>query len=185
MWSLDNGHWYWTVFDLQAQMYLYLLRSSDPNMVTKFLSSMVQGMACHQFGTSHCLNQLLYIVNWNLRQGVQRSGKSQGNSRLGKSQGKVREFCWRSGKKMNIGKSQGKVRECAFSAIWVVKNNQKSQNSLSLQSIQFWRLSLCTILWSLKHPILYFDNLPNWYYFVMATFGEWFVKLLAKLVLRQ
>ena len=39
--------------------------------------------------------------------------------------------------KMNIGKIQGKVREFAFSAILVVKNNQKSQNSLSLQSIQF------------------------------------------------
>ena len=50
-------------------------------------------------------------------QGVQRSGKSQGNSRLGKSQGKVREFCWRSGKKWILGKSQGKVREFAFSAI--------------------------------------------------------------------
>ena len=46
-------------------------------------------------------------------QGVQRSGKSQGNSRLGKSQGKVREFCWRSGKKWILGK----VREFAFSAI--------------------------------------------------------------------
>ena len=46
-------------------------------------------------------------------QGVQRSGKSQGNSRLGKSQGKVREFCWRSGKKWMLGK----VREFAFSAI--------------------------------------------------------------------
>ena len=52
-----------------------------------------------------------------VKQGVQQSGKSQGNSRLGKSQGKVREFCWRSGKKMNTGKSQGKVREFAFSAI--------------------------------------------------------------------
>ena len=47
------------------------------------------------------------------RQGVQRSGKSQGNSRLGKSQGKVREFCWRSWKKWILGK----VREFAFSAI--------------------------------------------------------------------
>ena len=48
-----------------------------------------------------------------LSQGVQRSGKSQGNSRLGKSQGKVREFCWRSGKKWILGK----VREFAFNAI--------------------------------------------------------------------
>ena len=46
-------------------------------------------------------------------QGIQRSGKSQGNSRLGKSQGKVREFCWRSGKKWILEK----VREFAFSAI--------------------------------------------------------------------
>ena len=37
------------------------------NMVTKFLSSLVQGMACHQFGASHCLNQCWCIVNWNLR----------------------------------------------------------------------------------------------------------------------
>ena len=79
-----------------------------------------------------------------------RVSSGQGNSRLGKSQGKVKEFCWRSGKKMNIGKSQGKVREFAFSAIYVVKNYKKSQNSLSLQSIQFWRLSLCTILWKFK-----------------------------------
>ena len=50
---------------------------------------------------------------FNVNQGVQQSGKSQGNSRLGKSQGillKVRE-------KMNIGKSQGEVMEFAFSAI--------------------------------------------------------------------
>ena len=72
--------------------------------------------------------------------------KLKGNSRLGKSQGKIREFCWRSGKKWILGK----VREFAFSAIYVVKNNKKSQNSLSLQSIQFWRLSLCTILWKFK-----------------------------------
>ena len=55
-----------------------------------------------------------WLIMKNLRlQGVQRSGKSQGNSRLGKSQGKVREFCWRSGKKWILGK----VREFAFSAI--------------------------------------------------------------------
>ena len=75
-----SGHWYWTVFDLQAQMYLYLLRSSDPNMVTKFLSSLVQGMACHQFGTSHCLNQLWYIVNWNIRSKVMLNHISNMNS---------------------------------------------------------------------------------------------------------
>ena len=63
-----------------------------------------------------CLG-LNVLKTTNFCQGVQWSGKSQGNSRLGKSQGKVREFCWRSGKKMNIGKSQGKVREFAFSAI--------------------------------------------------------------------
>ena len=44
-------------------------------------------------------------------QGVQRSGKSQGNSIPGKSQGIVREFCYRSGKIKNVVKSQGKVRE--------------------------------------------------------------------------
>ena len=46
-----------------------------------------------------------------IRQGVQRSGKSQGNSIPGKSQGIVREFCYGSGKIKNVGKSQGKVRE--------------------------------------------------------------------------
>ena len=51
-----------------------------------------------------------------IHQGVQRSGKSQGNSRLGKSQGKVRKFCWRSGKKMNIGKSQGICISCNLSS---------------------------------------------------------------------
>ena len=61
---------------------------------------------CH-----HCAQTL--TIDHMLLQGVQRSGKSQGNSRLGKSQGKVREFCWRSGKKWILGK----VREFAFSAI--------------------------------------------------------------------
>ena len=58
--------------------------------------------------TNQELQDMFYYM-----QGVQRSGKNQGNSRLGKSQGillKVRE-------KMNIGKSQRKVREFAFSAI--------------------------------------------------------------------
>ena len=55
-------------------------------------------------------HHLVWVICWHLigakplpepmlTQGVQRSGKSQGNSRLRKSQGKVREFCWRSGKK--------------------------------------------------------------------------------------
>ena len=34
--------------------------------------------------------------------------ESQGNSRLGKSQGKVKEFCWRSGKKWILGKVREK-----------------------------------------------------------------------------
>ena len=62
-----TGHWDWIVFDLHAQNYLNWLRSSDSNMVTKFLSSLVQVMACHKVGASHCLNQWWYIVNWNLR----------------------------------------------------------------------------------------------------------------------
>ena len=46
----------------------------------------------------HVIMALCCILNetepeWHIYQGVQRSGKSQGNSRLGKSQGKVREFC--------------------------------------------------------------------------------------------
>ena len=52
--------------------------------------------------------------NWGwsrCKQGVQWSGKSQGNSIPGKSQGIVREFCYGSGKIKNVGKSQGKVRE--------------------------------------------------------------------------
>ena len=61
--------------------------------------------------------QSTWYLSKYFQQGVQRSGKSHGNSRLGKSQGKVREFCWRSGKKKNIGKSQGKVREFALNAI--------------------------------------------------------------------
>ena len=58
-----------------------------------------QVMACCLTAPTHNLNQC---------QGVQRSGKSQGNSRLGKSQGKVREFCWRSGKKWILGKVREK-----------------------------------------------------------------------------
>ena len=77
-------------------------------------STLAQVMACCLTAPSHYLNQCWFIIS---KQGVQWSGKSQGNSRLGKSQGKVKEFCWRSGKKMNIRKSQGKVREFAFSAI--------------------------------------------------------------------
>ena len=52
----------------------------------------------------------LYIIRRRIvdkpitHQGVQRSGKSQGNSRLGKRQGKVRKFCWRSGKNWILGK---------------------------------------------------------------------------------
>ena len=50
-----TGLWNWTVsFDLQAQKYLYWLKC---HMVTKFLSLLVEVMACHQFGASHCLNQ--------------------------------------------------------------------------------------------------------------------------------
>ena len=62
-----TGHWDWIVFDLHAQKYLNWLRSSDSNLVTKFLSSLVQVMACHKVGASHCLNQWWYIVNLNLR----------------------------------------------------------------------------------------------------------------------
>ena len=62
-----TGYWDWTVFDPQAQKYLNWLRSSDSNMVTKFLSSLVKVLACHHFGANHCLNQWWYIVNWNLR----------------------------------------------------------------------------------------------------------------------
>ena len=51
---------------------------------------------------------LASIVMSRISQGVQWSGKSQGNSRLGKSQGKVREFCWRSGKKWILGKVREK-----------------------------------------------------------------------------
>ena len=50
-------------------------------------------------------------------QGVQRSGKSQGNSRLGKKSGKSQGILLKVREKINIGKSQGKVREFAFSAI--------------------------------------------------------------------
>ena len=57
LWSTGPDH----------EMYLNWLKSSDPNMVTKFLSPLVQVMACHKFGASHCLNQWWYIVNWNLR----------------------------------------------------------------------------------------------------------------------
>ena len=93
-------------------------------------STLVYVMAWCCQATSHynnqCWSKCLTLPQWVIIahtyvymyfQGVQWSGKSQGNSRLGKSQGKVREFCWRSWKKMNIGKSQGKVREFAFSAI--------------------------------------------------------------------
>ena len=61
------GHW-----TIRLNCLIYRPRStfiycSDPNMVTKFLSSLVKVMASHQFGASHCLNQLWYIVNWDLR----------------------------------------------------------------------------------------------------------------------
>ena len=71
MWSLDNGHWDWTVFDLQAQKYLYLLRSSDSQYGDKiwwqnswhhwFREWLVISLVPAIAWTNAC------IVNWNLR----------------------------------------------------------------------------------------------------------------------
>ena len=59
-----TGHWDWIVFDLHAQKYLNWLRSSDSNLVTKFLSSLVQVMACHKVGANHQLHlPIFYILN--------------------------------------------------------------------------------------------------------------------------
>ena len=89
-------------------------------------STLVKKMACHLFGAKpwpepmstycppdHLWQNSVTCESEYKAQGVQWSGKSQGNSRLCKSQGillKVRE-------KMNIEKSQGKVWEFAYSAI--------------------------------------------------------------------
>ena len=53
------------------------------------------------------LSQIADTPDVDRLQGVQRSGKSQGNSIPGKSQGIVREFCYGSGKIKNVVKSQG------------------------------------------------------------------------------
>ena len=59
-----------------------------------------------------------------LAQGVQRSGKSQGNSIPGKSQGIVSKFCYGSGKIKNVGKSQGILNGWVMAMVvsWVIWN---------------------------------------------------------------
>ena len=66
-WTLRLNCLWSTGPDIPLSIEVYSLPIWWQNMVTKFLSSLVQGMACHQFGASHCVNQWWCIVNWNLR----------------------------------------------------------------------------------------------------------------------
>ena len=60
MWSLDNGHWNWTVFDLEAQKYLYLLRSSDSQYGDKIWWQ----NSCHHWFREWLVISLVPAIAW-------------------------------------------------------------------------------------------------------------------------